>query len=74
MACLECDLKECVTYLRFPADHHQRIRTTRSPRVAQRRRPPARESDSAVSDRARVLVAVIRQPDHGVEALARDSR
>jgi transposase-like protein len=28
MACLERDLEECVTYLRFPVDHHQRIRTT----------------------------------------------
>ena len=28
MECLERDLEECVTYLRFPAEHHQRIRTT----------------------------------------------
>jgi len=28
MACLERDLEECVTYLRFPAVHHKRIRTT----------------------------------------------
>ena len=28
MECLERDLEECVTHLRFPADHHQRIRTT----------------------------------------------
>jgi putative transposase len=28
MQCLERDLEECVTYLRFPAVHHQRIRTT----------------------------------------------
>jgi putative transposase len=26
--CLERDLEECVTYLRFPEAHHQRIRTT----------------------------------------------
>jgi transposase-like protein len=28
MDCLERDLEECVTYLRFPEAHHQRIRTT----------------------------------------------
>ena len=28
MECLEGDLEECVTYLRFPEAHHQRIRTT----------------------------------------------
>jgi len=28
MQCLERDLEECVTYLRFPAAHHHRIRTT----------------------------------------------
>ena len=28
MECLERDLEECVTYLRFPSEHHIRIRTT----------------------------------------------
>lgn len=28
MECLQRDLEECVTYLRFPAAHHRRIRTT----------------------------------------------
>jgi transposase-like protein len=28
MDCLEHDLEECVTYLRFPEAHHRRIRTT----------------------------------------------
>ncbi len=28
MECLELDLEECVTHLRFPAAHHHRIRTT----------------------------------------------
>jgi transposase-like protein len=28
MECLEKDLEECLTYLRFPAEHHKRIRTT----------------------------------------------
>ncbi len=28
MECLERDLEECMTYLRFPAAHHRRIRTT----------------------------------------------
>ena len=28
MECLERDLEECVTYLRFPSVHHVRIRTT----------------------------------------------
>jgi putative transposase len=28
MECLERDLEECVIHLRFPEDHHQRIRTT----------------------------------------------
>jgi transposase-like protein len=28
MDCLEADLEECVTYLRFPEAHHRRIRTT----------------------------------------------
>jgi transposase-like protein len=28
MKCLERDLEECVTYLRFPSAHHHRIRTT----------------------------------------------
>lgn len=28
MECLEHDLEECVTHLRFPAAHHRRIRTT----------------------------------------------
>jgi transposase-like protein len=28
MECLERDLEECVTYLRFPSVHHHRIRTT----------------------------------------------
>lgn len=28
MECLERDLEECVTYLRFPEIHHRRIRTT----------------------------------------------
>jgi transposase-like protein len=28
MECLERDLEECVTYLRFPPAHHRRIRTT----------------------------------------------
>ena len=28
MECLERDLEECVTYLRFPAAHQRRIRTT----------------------------------------------
>lgn len=28
MECLERDLEECVTYLRFPASHRHRIRTT----------------------------------------------
>lgn len=28
MECLERDLEECVTYLRFPSAHHHRIRTT----------------------------------------------
>jgi len=28
MDCLERDLEECVTYLRFPEAHHRRIRTT----------------------------------------------
>jgi len=28
MECLEKDLEECVTYLRFPEEHHTRIRTT----------------------------------------------
>jgi putative transposase len=28
MECLARDLEECVTYLRFPQTHHQRIRTT----------------------------------------------
>jgi transposase-like protein len=28
MQCLERDLEECVTYLRFPSAHHHRIRTT----------------------------------------------
>lgn len=28
MECLERDLEECVTYLRFPATHYRRVRTT----------------------------------------------
>jgi len=28
MECLEKDLEECVTYLRFPSEHYKRIRTT----------------------------------------------
>jgi putative transposase len=28
MACLERDLEECIAYLRFPEEHHHRIRTT----------------------------------------------
>jgi transposase-like protein len=28
MECLEKDLEECITYLRFPSEHHKRIRTT----------------------------------------------
>jgi transposase-like protein len=28
MECLEKDLEECLTYLRFPAEHRKRIRTT----------------------------------------------
>ena len=28
MDCLERDLEECITYLRFPEAHHRRIRTT----------------------------------------------
>src|SRR5215831_17846312 len=28
MECLERDLEECITYLRFPEAHHRRIRTT----------------------------------------------
>jgi transposase-like protein len=28
MECLERDLEECITYLRFPEDHHRRLRTT----------------------------------------------
>src|ERR1041384_6949863 len=28
MECLERDIEECVTYLRFPTVHHHRIRTT----------------------------------------------
>ncbi len=28
MECLEKDLEECVAYLRFPSEHHKRIRTT----------------------------------------------
>jgi putative transposase len=28
MECLEKDLEECVIYLRFPSEHHKRIRTT----------------------------------------------
>jgi putative transposase len=28
MECLERDLEECVTHLRFPSEHHVRIRTT----------------------------------------------
>lgn len=28
MECLEKDLEECVTYLRFPKEHHVRVRTT----------------------------------------------
>ena len=28
MECLEKNLEECVTYLRFPTEHHKRIRTT----------------------------------------------
>jgi len=28
MECLEKDLEECVTYLRFPEEHHKRVRTT----------------------------------------------
>lgn len=28
MACLERDLEECITYLRFPEEHHRRLRTT----------------------------------------------
>jgi transposase-like protein len=28
MECLDRDLEECVTFLRFPESHHQRIRTT----------------------------------------------
>ena len=28
MECLERDLEECATYLRFPEAHHRRIRTT----------------------------------------------
>ena len=28
MECLEKDLEECATYLRFPEEHHKRIRTT----------------------------------------------
>src|SRR3970040_2084877 len=42
MQCLERDLEECVTYLRFPAAHHHRIRTTnRLERLnVEDRRPP----------------------------------
>lgn len=28
MECLERDLEECITYLRFPEEHHRRLRTT----------------------------------------------
>jgi transposase-like protein len=28
MECLERDIEECITYLRFPEAHHRRIRTT----------------------------------------------
>ena len=28
MECLERDLEECIAYLRFPEEHHHRIRTT----------------------------------------------
>ena len=28
MECLEKDLEECVTYLKFPQEHHKRTRTT----------------------------------------------
>ena len=70
MKCLECDLEECVTYLRFadgasPTDLH--FEPTRAPR---RGKPPAHGSHPARPDRALLPILVICELDHSVEALA----
>jgi hypothetical protein len=66
---LERDLEECVTYLRFPEAHHQRIRTTnRLERLNGARRT---KMIPRVSNRTLVPDVAVRDVDGGVDALAR---
>jgi hypothetical protein len=66
---LERDLEECVTYLRCPEAHHQRIRTTnRLERLNGARRT---KMIPRVFNRSLVPDVAVRDVDGGVEALAR---
>ena len=71
MECLERDLEECVTYLRLPEAHHQRIRTTnRLERLNGESRRRAKVIPRFPG--ALVFVVALRDLDHRVEALAWD--
>jgi transposase-like protein len=73
MECLEQDLEECVTHLRFPEAHHRRIRTTnRLERLNGESRRRTKVIPQFPTERS-CLSFVICELDHRVEALARDS-
>jgi transposase-like protein len=73
MECLERDLEECVTYLRFPDAHHHRIRTTNRLERLNGESRRQHKGDSTLSDGTIVSLVALRKSDHGFEALARYS-
>jgi transposase-like protein len=71
MACLEQDLEECVTYLRFSRGAPSPDPDDQPARAPQRRRPTSDEGHPAIPDGALAFELALCVPHRGVEDVAR---
>jgi hypothetical protein len=69
--CLLADREQLTAYLRFPAEHHQRIRHSNSRRAHLRRDPPQGEGDRPAPRRDHLPVAGLGGAGPGQPRLAR---
>lgn len=73
MECLEKDLEECVTHLRFPDAHHRRLRTTnRLEGLNGKGRRRTKVIPRSPKERSRLTLLYARPHGH-LETVARDS-
>ena len=63
--CLLTDREQLTSYLRFPVEHHRRIRHSNSRRAHLRRNPPPDQGDRSAARRDQLPVAGVGHPGPG---------